>query len=86
MIRNDTNKCIYTNNDIKCLIIPTYGIQGEKAKYCFEHSKLFENKRFMEIFNDLGNRLMYLIRFNPDKYYNKKKSLLNHVGVLVKMD
>jgi len=43
MIRNDTNKCIYTNNDIKCTIIPTYGIQGEKAKYCFEHSKLFEN-------------------------------------------
>ena len=43
MIRNDTNKCIYTNNDVKCTIIPTYGIQGEKAKYCFEHSKLFEN-------------------------------------------
>lgn len=43
MVRNDNNKCIYTNNDVKCTIIPTYGIQGQKAKYCFEHSKLFEN-------------------------------------------
>ena len=27
----------------------------------------------MEIFNDLGNRPMHLIRFNPDKYYNKNE-------------
>ena len=43
MIRNDNNKCIYKNNDIKCNIIPTYGIKDDKPKYCFEHSKLFEN-------------------------------------------
>jgi hypothetical protein len=30
----------------------------------------------MEIFRDLGNRPMYLIRFNPDKYYNNKNEII----------
>lgn len=29
-----------------------------------------ENKRMMEIFQDLGNRPLVIIRFNPDKYDN----------------
>jgi RNA polymerase-binding transcription factor DksA len=29
-----------------------------------------ENKRLMELFRDLGNRFLYVIRFNPDKYIN----------------
>jgi hypothetical protein len=31
-----------------------------------------ENKRLMEIFNDLGNSPLTIIRFNPDKYNNIK--------------
>ena len=30
----------------------------------------------MEIFNDLGNRPIVLIRFNPDDYYNNDKKLI----------
>lgn len=33
---------------------------------------LCESKRMMEIFQDLGPRPMVYIRFNPDKYVNKK--------------
>jgi hypothetical protein len=35
-----------------------------------------ENKRMMEIFNDLGNRPIVFIRFNPDEYYNKNKEII----------
>lgn len=30
-----------------------------------------ENKRMMELFRDLGNRPLVMIRFNPDSYLNK---------------
>jgi hypothetical protein len=47
-----------------------------------------ENKRMMEIFLDLGNRPLVVIRFNPDKYVddagNKHESLftLNDKNVI----
>jgi len=37
------------------------------------YENICENKRFMQIFTDLGNRPMILIRFNPDEYINDKK-------------
>ena len=40
------------------------------------YENICENKRFMEIFTDLGNRPMILIRFNPDEYYNDKNELV----------
>lgn len=40
------------------------------------YENICENKRFMEIFTDLGNRPMVLIRFNPDEYYNDKNELV----------
>jgi len=44
---------------------------------CDEHqhkkdSYSCDNKRLMELFNDLGNRPLVLLRFNPDSYKNKK--------------
>jgi hypothetical protein len=32
------------------------------------------NKRMMELFQDSGNRPLYLIRFNPDDYLDKDKN------------
>jgi len=40
------------------------------------YDNICENKRYMEIFQDLGNRPMVLIRFNPDEYYNSKDVLV----------
>ena len=34
-----------------------------------------ENKRIMEIFEDLGNRPLVLIRFNPDAYIEESKKI-----------
>jgi len=36
-----------------------------------------ENKRTMELFRDLGNRPLVLIRFNPDSYIRKNKEREN---------
>jgi hypothetical protein len=35
-----------------------------------------ENKRLMELFQDLGNRPIVLIRFNPDKYIDKNNKTI----------
>jgi hypothetical protein len=40
------------------------------------YENICENKRFMLIFNDLGNRPMHIIRFNPDQYYNDKQEMV----------
>jgi hypothetical protein len=34
-----------------------------------------ENKRLMEIFRDLGNRPMVVLRFNPDKYTKNEEKI-----------
>ena len=34
-----------------------------------------ENKRVMELFQDLGNRPLVMIRFNPDKYKNNDNTV-----------
>ena len=51
---------------------------------CLTHSLLFEcdedqhkytlceTKRMMALFQDLGNRPLIILRFNPDKYKNKE--------------
>jgi len=36
-----------------------------------------ENKRVMEIFQDLGNSPLTVIRFNPDKFANEKSLFMN---------
>jgi len=36
-----------------------------------------ENKRIMEIFQDLGNRPIVFIRFNPDQYKDKTGKLID---------
>jgi hypothetical protein len=38
-----------------------------------------ENKRIMEIFSDLGNSPMVIIRFNPDKYKNKNNNTIKSI-------
>jgi hypothetical protein len=46
MIDVKHKKCEYQNDtDFKdgCKLLPSYGIRGQKAKYCLAHSKLFEN-------------------------------------------
>ena len=40
------------------------------------NTKLCEEKREMEIFQDLGNRPIIFIRFNPDSYRNIKNNLI----------
>jgi hypothetical protein len=35
-----------------------------------------ENKRMMEIFQDLGSRPMVFIRFNPDKYIDSNRCII----------
>jgi len=32
-----------------------------------------ENKRMMQLFTDIGNRPLVMIRFNPDRYYDQKQ-------------
>jgi len=36
-----------------------------------------ENKRSMQLFEDLGNRPIIFIRFNPDKYIDKNNNKIN---------
>jgi hypothetical protein len=48
------------------------------------YENICENKRSMLLFNDLGNRPMVLIRFNPDDYYNKKGELIKSCWSLSK--
>lgn len=40
-----------------------------------------ENKRLMEIFNDLGNSPLTIIRFNPDSYKEDKKTIKSPFGI-----
>ena len=49
--------------------------EGHKAYSC-------ENKRMMEIFQDLGNRPVVFIRFNPDKYKGKECFYYDEKNVL----
>lgn len=46
-------------------------IEVDENQHCSSRY-LCESKRMMEIFQDLGSRPMVYIRFNPDKYINKK--------------
>ena len=41
------------------------------------YDPLCENKRTMELFQDLGNRPLVLIRINPDHYYDKNNKKIN---------
>jgi hypothetical protein len=41
------------------------------------YDEICENKRIMEISQDLGHRPIIFIRFNPDSYKNKKNKLIN---------
>lgn len=34
-----------------------------------------ENKRLMELFTDIGNRPLIMIRFNPDSYISKNQNI-----------
>ena len=45
-----------------------------------------ENKRLMEISQDLGHRNVVFIRFNPDKYINKNKNTINSCWVINKQN
>ena len=42
---------------------------------------LCENKRIMEIFKDLGNSLLTIIRINPDKYTKNNKIIKSPFGI-----
>lgn len=48
------------------------------------YESICENKRTMLLFNDLGNRPLVLIRFNPDNYYNKYGELIKSCWSLSK--
>jgi len=52
--------------------ILTHSIIIECDEYQHKNYKC-ENKRTMELFRDLGNRPLVLIRFNPDSYIRKNK-------------
>ena len=41
------------------------------------YDEICENKRIMEISQDLGHRPIIFIRFNPDSYKNKENKLIN---------
>jgi hypothetical protein len=44
MINVKHKKCEHIDDDgKKCILIPTFGIKGEKPKYCKTHSELYEN-------------------------------------------
>lgn len=40
-------------------------------------TNLCDNKRTMELFQDLGNRPIVFIRFNPDSYIDKNNNKIN---------
>lgn len=48
------------------------------------YENICENKRTMLLFNDLGNRPLVFIRFNPDDYYNKNGELIKSCWSLSK--
>lgn len=48
------------------------------------YENICENKRTMLLFNDLGNRPLVFIRFNPDSYYNKKNEFIKSCWSLSK--
>lgn len=48
-----------------CIIIENDEFQHKSEDYSCE------SKRVMELFQDLGNRPLVLIRFNPDSYINE---------------
>ena len=55
-------------------------IEIDERQHCTQnYNNIKENKRINDLFNDLNNMPLVLIRFNPDKYFdcemNKKKSL-----------
>lgn len=49
-------------------------IECDENQHKYEN-EICENKRMMEIFQDLGNRPIIFIRFNPDKYKNKNNKI-----------
>lgn len=59
---------------IDCL---TYSIIIECDENQHKTNYECENKRIMQLFMDLGNRPLVVIRFNPDSYINKKGKRIN---------
>jgi EsV-like protein len=47
-------------------------IECDEEQHNTEEYKICDNKRTMGIFQDLGNRSIVFIRFNPDSYINNK--------------
>ena len=51
-------------------------IEIDENQHC-KYDTSCENKRLMEISKDLNHRNIVFIRFNPDKYYDKKNVLID---------
>ncbi len=52
-----------------------------------DYEQICENKRTMELFQDLGNKPLVMIRFNPDEYLNEKNEIvkscwINRSGIM----
>jgi hypothetical protein len=81
--RKIDNACSKRRPDIRIeLLTHTIIIECDEFQHIYTSC---ENKRMMELFQDLGERPIVFIRFNPDKY-NNEESCFNKQGILLKKE
>lgn len=61
-----------------CVKMSSYNIVIEvDEEQHYNYEEICENKRMMEIFMDLDNKPLVIIRFNPDKYMKYNKNIVS---------